>query len=591
MAGGPGAYPVAFATRMRMNHEVVTWFAGILSGLMGIFIIFHLSRLVAQKTGLASKLSGPAKPFVFVSRIVRRFSVLKFPGLPSVGHAFVATTYIIVNIVLQLTYLDTSVLPYITVIAARAGWLAIANIVFVIFLSLKNTPLGYLTAWSYERLNVLHQVAGYVTMALIIVHGATYSSYFIQANNAARLLVHEEIYGIAAGFTFLTLVLAGAIVRFWYYELFYILHVSFFIISMVLAGLHQPEMTKKMLIATALGSALWMFDRLIRVLRVVYYSFNNTATLYPLPHGGTRVVLKKPPLLASSGEHCFLWIPKIRALEMHPFTIANMDPLEFVINSYDGFTRDLHEYATRNPGTTVKASVEGSYGTFPNPADYDKIVLVAGGSGASFTFGMALNLLKRITQGSKQSIVFVWMVKDPARLEWFSNSLATIRHTLNSSVQLYVTRNPGSQTSSQENVTNVTERSRSGTVSSEASGPFTVSSEKHDEKHAPRLPSKVLTRTISDPEKSGNESELTTPTSPVQQVELGPSIHGIPINFGRPDVSKIITKAIEETPADQRVLVMGCGPETLMTQVRNTAAMHIRPSGPAVELHCEQFGW
>ncbi|KAK1850894.1 ferric reductase transmembrane component 5 [Colletotrichum chrysophilum] len=591
MVSGPSAYPLLFAKRTRMNQDVVTWFAIILSSLMGVFIVFHLSRLFAQKTGLASKLSGATKPFVFVSRIVRRYSVLKFPALPSTGHAVIALLYIVVNVVLLLTYLDDSLLPYITVVAARAGWLAIANIVFVIFLSLKNTPLGYLTAWSYERLNVLHQIAGYVTMALIIVHGATYSSYFIEANNAARLRVHEEIYGIASGFTFLTLVVAGAVVRFWSYELFYVIHVSFFAISMVLVGLHQPEMTKKIIIATALGSALWLSDRILRFFRVAYYSINNTATVYPLPHGGTRVVLKKAPIMANSGEHCFLWIPKIRAFEMHPFTIANMDPLEFVINSYDGFTRDLHRYATSNPGATVKASVEGSYGRFPNPAEYDKIVLVAGGSGASFTFGMALNLLKRIGDGAQKSIVFVWMVKDPARFEWFSESLATINRALNSSIQLYVTRSPGSHGSSQEDMVQ-TDRSRSGTISSDASTPFTPATEKFDEAaHAPRQPSKVLTRTVSDPEKSGNESDLTTPTSPIQQATVGSHINNIPIHYGRPDVSKIITKAIEEAPANQRVLVMGCGPATLMTQVRNTTASHIRTSGPAVELHCEQFGW
>lgn len=485
--------------------------------------------------------------------------------------------------------------------------LSIANIAFVIFLSLKNTPLGYLTAWSYERLNVLHQIAGYVTMAMIIVHGSTYSSYFIKQGNFARLRVPEEIYGIASGFTFLTLVLAGAIVRLWYYELFYILHVSFFAISMVLVGLHQPEMTKKIIIVTAVGASIWVFDRVVRFVRVVLYSFNNTATVHPLPHGGTRIILKKAPYGSSPGEHCFLWIPKIRAFEMHPFTMAATDPLEFVVNSYDGFTRELHEFAVRNPGATIKASVEGSYGTFPNPAEYDKIVLVAGGSGASFTVGTALNLLKRITQGSKHSIVFVWMVKDPgkhldqirsrvykltfiARLEWFAGHLSTIRQALNSSIMLYVTQASEGQGSMHDNSAKE-DRSRSGTISSASSTPFTPSSEKFDAQNIPKQPPKVLTRAISDPEKSGFESDAPSSASPVQQTEASPHLSGIPINYGRPDISSIIRDAIGETPSDQRVLVMGCGPEALMTQVRNTTASCIRTTGPAVELHCEQFGW
>ncbi|GKT90532.1 ferric reductase like transmembrane component [Colletotrichum tofieldiae] len=488
--GGPSAFPKLFAQRSHMNHEAMTYYATALAALAGVFIAFHLIRLLSQKTGIAAKLSFIAKPFVFASRV----SVRKVPFLPSTGHAAIAIIYVVANIVLTLTYIDTSVLPYLTVVGARAGWLSIVNIAFVVFLALKNTPLGYLTAWSYERLNILHQIAGYVTMALIIVHGATYSSYFIQQGNLARLRIHEEMYGIVSGFTFLVVVLAGAIVRLWYYELSYILHVSGFAISMVLVGLHQPELSKKIVIITAVGAGIWLFDRGVRLVRVVAYSFNNTATVHPLPNGGTRITLKKPPYGASSGEHCFLWIPKIRALEMHPFTIAAMDPLEFVINSYDGFTRDLHEYAVRHPGATLKASVEGSYGTFPNPAEYDKVILIAGGSGASFTVGTALNLLKQLTRNSGQSVVFVWMVKEHTRLEWFARHLSTIHDSLQSSVLLCVTRT----TASSNPITNE-DRSRSGTISSEASSHITPATEKFDTENG--IP--------SNPRRSSPESSLT----------------------------------------------------------------------------------
>ncbi|KAK2021010.1 ferric reductase like transmembrane component [Colletotrichum zoysiae] len=586
--GGPSAFPKLFAQRSRMNHEAMTYYATGLAAIMGVFIVFHLTRLLAQKSGLASRLSFAAKPFVFVSRIIRRVSVRKVPFLPSTGHAVVATIYVVANIVLCLTYIDTSTLPYLSVIGARAGWLSIVNITFLVFLALKNTPLGYLTAWSYERLNVLHQIAGYVTMALIIVHGVTYSSYFIGHGNMARLRVHEEIYGIVSGFMFLMLVLAGAIVRLWYYELFYILHVSGFAIAMVLVGLHQPELSKKIIYITAAAAGIWVLDRAVRFVRVVAYSFNNTATVHPLPNGGTRITLKKAPYGASSGEHCFLWIPKIRALEMHPFTIAAMDPLEFVINSYDGFTRDLHEYAVRNPGATLKASVEGSYGTFPNPAEYDKVVLVAGGSGASFTVGTALNMLKRLTPSSGQSIVFVWMVKEDTRLEWFAHHLSTINDALSSSVLLYVTRSPGSPGSP----VTTEDRFRSATISSEASSPTTPDTEKFDvETGIPRQPPKVVTRAISSSENSGFESDGKSPVSSLQKNGAPAHINTIPINYGRADISAIIRTTINDASPNQRVLVMGCGPDSLMTEIRNTTASCIRTSGPAVELHCEQFGW
>ncbi len=49
-------------------------------------------------------------------------------------------------------------------------YMAVSNVAFLFFLALKNMPLAFLTAYSYERLNVLHQIAGYTTVLLSILH-------------------------------------------------------------------------------------------------------------------------------------------------------------------------------------------------------------------------------------------------------------------------------------------------------------------------------------------------------------------------------------------------------------------------------------
>lgn len=285
------------------------------------------------------------------------------------------------------------------------------NICVAVFLGLKNTPLGVLTTWSYERLNVLHRIVGYTAMAQCIIHASAYSSYFIALGNMARLRVAEEIYGMVAGFTMLTMVVVAFAIRRRCYEIFYAIHISFFIITMVFLGLHQPESSKRMIYAVIAVCGIWVLDRVIRFVRLVTYSVNNSVTVHPLPHGGTRITLQKAPAGARSGKHCFIWIPRIRTWEMHPFTIANVNPLEFVVASYDGFTRDLHEYATANPGATLRASVEGSYGKSPNPIVYEKVVLIAGGSGASFAVGMAMDMLKHVKTDTRPSVTFVWAVR------------------------------------------------------------------------------------------------------------------------------------------------------------------------------------
>lgn len=86
--------------------------------------------------------------------------------------------------------------------------------------------------------------------------------------------------------------------------------------------------------------------------------------------------------------------------------------MELIINTYSGFTRDLHQYANKNPGANLTVSVEGPYGTVPDPLEYDKVVLVAGGSGVTFTIGLATDLIRRLSPDSRNKIEFVWAVRD-----------------------------------------------------------------------------------------------------------------------------------------------------------------------------------
>ena len=268
-----------------------------------------------------------------------------------------------------------------------------ANLVFVIFLALKNTPLAFITAYSYERLNCLHQIAGYTVFAQMVLHASMYTAYF---NGQGRLLTmyadRGQVAAIITGFSFLSAIFSAVFLKRVWYELFYVIHISSWIMAIVTVGFHQPEFAKG-LIVTILAASLWGSDRLIRALRLLYYSFNNEAALHPLPNGATKVVFKKVPKRAEAGKHCFVWIPAIRRFETHPFTIHKTGPVEFTVKAHNGFTRDLHKYAVAHPGAKVTASVDGPYGTFPDPMEIVKIVLVVGGGGGTFSFGLAVNFL------------------------------------------------------------------------------------------------------------------------------------------------------------------------------------------------------
>lgn len=114
--------------------------------------------------------------------------------------------------------------------------------------------------------------------------------------------------------------------------------------------------------------------------------------------------------------------------------------------------------------------------------------------------------------------------------------------------------------------------------------PTTASSETDAEKAVPIVTAQPMTSVGSSSSGESTSEEVEVESVPSHAYENS-------IKSGKPDVPALIRTEIEQTPVEQRVLVLGCGPEGLMTQVRNTTAACIRSDGPGVELHCEQFGW
>jgi NAD(P)H-flavin reductase len=66
----------------------------------------------------------------------------------------------------------------------------------------------------------------------------------------------------------------------------------------------------------------------------------------------------------------------------------------------------------KNSGQVLRASVDGPYGTVPDFTLYNKVLFIAGGSGASFTCGVAMDLLHKLGDSTTTTIEFVWVVKE-----------------------------------------------------------------------------------------------------------------------------------------------------------------------------------
>lgn len=225
-------------------------------------------------------------------------------------------------------------------------------------------------------------------------------------------------------------------------------------------GLHRPDLATVAPIITIIAASLWGLDRLYRSVHTSTYFLGNYATLTPLHDGTTKVTLHRPLPRARPGSHAFLWIPGVRLLERHPFTLISRSPhVEFLVKGRDGFTRALHNAAclqeqTPNRPPRFRVSIEGPYGNPPDLSSsgggYEKLLLVAGGSGVTFSLGLALAWAQqRRTPRQKGWLEFVWVVREPECFGWCEAELAELLAYPRVAVHLYVSGSSSSSSPTQ----------------------------------------------------------------------------------------------------------------------------------------------
>ncbi|KAH8659044.1 ferric reductase NAD binding domain-containing protein [Ilyonectria robusta] len=432
-----------------------------------------------------------------------------------------------------------------------------------VFLGLKNTPLAFLISAPYNYLNIFHRLVGFTSIFQVLLHTIFYMIYFGgQKGEWATLIEVENREGIVAGI--IMLILLMGIFRHLNYELFYFMHIVAFMLTLILLALHRPDWKKKVPVAVVFIACTWGADRIIRGVRLLYNLANNSATIESLPDGGTRLILKKQLPGATPGKHCFVWIPAVRMCQTHPFTIVSNSTsgLELVMKSHKGFTKAALEFALSKAGHRVMASVDGPYGSLPNLSRYDKLILIAGGSGATFTFGLAANFVKHLETRSiesTQSMSFIWAVKKTNHLGWFKEHLSALKtQSSHVAVKLHVT---GQELSSSPDL-------RIEKKSQEVTSNVTATKE-HDS-----MNDNIEANT------SGNSSDDSPDAVEFEEVVYGKMI---PENT--------ILEAMQHLNRNSRVLIAACGPVSLLDAVATTVGSLDVAEVPIIEVHYEKFDW
>lgn len=87
----------------------------------------------------------------------------------------------------------------------------------------------------------------------------------------------------------------------------------------------------------------------------------------------------------------------------------------------------------------------------------------------------------------------------------------------------------------------------------------------------------------------------TADETSARKVEMPPvaisSYPPLDVLEGRPNVASIIEEVLHGAGQHENIVVAACGPDSLVNATRQAAPACISASGPAVELHCEQYGW
>ncbi|KAG2138473.1 ferric reductase NAD binding domain-containing protein [Suillus clintonianus] len=476
----------------------------------------------------------------------------------------------------------------------RVSILAASQFPLVTALGTKNNIVSLVTGISYDRLNYIHRMMARTCFMLLWVHGAGQ----VVSNSSFRDSLDETWLraGIIALIAFSILIIVSLRpVRTGAYELFFYTHFLGVGIFLVGGYFHtKPNHASYWIWPSFL---FWALDRFIRVVRLVvfnhsYFGFKSgTGTMDAatelLSEDVVRLRLCRPPHFHwSPGQTAYLIMPSVSTLpfEAHPFTIASFDSsllstasaetqsstevlgssapfwkeLVFLINVQGGFTKKLKEAAAKK--ATVKVFVDGPYGPSPDLGSYDTSVLVAGGSGVSYTLPVFLNVIERVRKGKSSCtrVVFIWSIRGAEYVQWIEEALIKAVQlappSLAVSIRIFVT---GSSSAVQ-----------SKSLREDNSSLASSSEKKDNSEH-------IIIR------KDSLSSFL--------------SLRGVRMETGRPNLDALLKEEVSVTSG--RMSVSVCGSQGIARSVRHalrfpvSGPSSILSGGPSVTLHVESFGY
>jgi NAD(P)H-flavin reductase len=325
--------------------------------------------------------------------------------------------------------------------------------------------VAYLLRSSHEQVNRWHRVLARITTMLLCLHAALYFNFFVRTDRLDRLGDPVVLSGVM-GFGGLMLLVSTALrpVRRYSYRLFFIIHLVAGIIIPLQLIIHAVP--ARMFLFGALG--VFFLDLASRKIDTV----TGHATVESISGTNLVKISAKIPhskvnrFRARPGSHIYLSIPAAARKSMsaasishllfeflfNPFTVAAVDeesgdltlvarhcggPMTAALGRLAGAARPNNN---RTNEDKIPLSIEGPYGAASRFAklctDFDRILLVAGGVGATFTLPLYRAI---VNENPSARVEMVWAIRGAGDATWAVTGKEAQALLKDDNIHLYIT--------------------------------------------------------------------------------------------------------------------------------------------------------
>ncbi|KAK3300562.1 ferric reductase like transmembrane component-domain-containing protein [Chaetomium fimeti] len=256
---------------------------------------------------------------------------------PTIGQALYVAVLLVLNVVLSAVsyrsmqpnaWYATQYQEILAWIMYRTGNLGFALFPLVMLLAGRNNVLLWLTDWSHATYVLLHRWVARIFALQVLLHSIV--ALVLYKDTGAYPAEEKQLYwiwgAVATVAVSVMVLVSGLPLRRWSYEIFLILHILLAVFVVVGCWYHVELRFERMfgyemwIYATC---AVWFFDRLIRVLRVLKAGIRR-ARVTEIGDGFVRVDIEGVRWGTTPGQHAYVYFPTLNPLrpwENHPFSL------------------------------------------------------------------------------------------------------------------------------------------------------------------------------------------------------------------------------------------------------------------------------